>query len=143
MTSKEKQREASRRWREANPERLREIQREYNARHPGRRREQDRRRREANPEAFKERYRWAHVRKTYGLTRLQWEALFDEQGRRCGCCGTDKPTKQGWVVDHDHDTGTVRGILCQYCNVMLGNAMDDPTRLESGIRYLSRMLLSR
>jgi hypothetical protein len=41
-----------------------------------------------------------------------------------------------WNIDHDHQTGKVRGLLCGFCNSLLGYAKDDPATLESAIRYL-------
>jgi uncharacterized OB-fold protein len=41
-------------------------------------------------------------------------------------------------IDHDHETGVVRGYLCRYCNHMIGNAMDDPARLNQAIKYLEK-----
>lgn len=89
--------------------------------------------------AQKETTRWRRILKVYGLTRLQWEAMFDAQGQRCACCGSDTPQgKRGWHVDHDHKTEVVRGILCQRCNPMLGCAQDSIEILQAGIAYLMR-----
>lgn len=44
-----------------------------------------------------------------------------------------------FVVDHDHETGKVRGLLCNSCNVMLGHSKDDVAILQKGIEYLNRM----
>jgi hypothetical protein len=83
----------------------------------------------------------------YGLNRHTWRELFESQGSRCACCGTDVSShKNGWVVDHDHsccpDSGScgkcVRSILCNGCNLMLGNANDEISRLIAGAEYLKR-----
>lgn len=83
-----------------------------------------------NPEARKkisQRKCEAWLKKKYGLTPEQFEELFNAQGRKCRLCGTDEHGRTGnhqqsrWNVDHDHDTGRVRGILCHHCNVSLGH----------------------
>src|SRR6478609_4135442 len=81
-------------------------------------------------------YRRHHLKRTYGMTLEQWDALFASQGSSCAICHTtDKPTN-GWTTDHCHETGKVRGILCHHCNVMLGNAHDNTATLAAGIAYL-------
>lgn len=71
----------------------------------------------------------------YGMTHACFDRLFAAQGHACAIC---KETGTGirWVVDHDHSTGAVRGILCSPCNVGLGVFRDDPARLGAAISYL-------
>jgi hypothetical protein len=79
-----------------------------------------------------------HLKARYGLSLEQWEAIFDTQGRRCAICSSDSSGwKRGWHTDHDHKSGTVRGILCHVCNRLLGYVKDDKTRLQAYIDYLS------
>lgn len=66
--------------------------------------------------------------KQYGLTP-QARACMGHTCQICGRCGND-------VVDHDHKTGRVRGVLCRDCNLALGFFRDDPRKLEQAIRYL-------
>src|ERR1700733_2603170 len=68
--------------------------------------------------------------KAYGLSEEGYKALLEKQEFRCAICRKDDPgRKKGWNVDHDHMTGTVRGLLCVRCNFMLGHAKDDPDLL--------------
>ena len=79
----------------------------------------------------------AFLRSRYGLTEAKWEALFQAQGRKCAICATDNPkSKVGWHTDHDHKTGTVRGILCENCNRGLGMYQDDIGFLRKAAAYL-------
>lgn len=64
-----------------------------------------------------------------GMTREEAAAL--RAGKPCAICG--KPAQ---AVDHDHQTGAVRGVLCHKCNTGIGFLGDSPERLESAIRYL-------
>lgn len=54
---------------------------------------------------------------------------------RCDCCGKIAPPLH---TDHDHATGTFRGLLCMWCNRALGKFQDDPRLLNAAIRYLQR-----
>lgn len=76
----------------------------------------------------------------YGLTPDQFAAMLADQDGRCAICGADSPGgKGGWHVDHCHDRGHVRGLLCNGCNLMLGHAQDDPARLRAAAEYLERL----
>lgn len=81
--------------------------------------------------------RWYYIQRAYGITKEQYEALLAEQGGVCALC-KKPPTDEFLVVDHDHTTGQVRGLLHRLCNSMLGCAMDDPELLEAGIKYLRK-----
>jgi len=67
----------------------------------------------------------------------QYEALLLEQDYRCAICGTseDKLTKR-MAIDHNHETGTVRGLLCSTCNTGLGQFKDSAAVLRAAIAYL-------
>jgi recombination endonuclease VII len=68
------------------------------------------------------------------LTVSDYDELFNKQGGVCAICGL--ATKERLVVDHDHDTDKVRGLLCRSCNVALGFMRDDIVRLAAAIEYL-------
>lgn len=55
-----------------------------------------------------------------------------KQGGRCAVCGEEKKLH----VDHCHDTGKVRGMLCFACNTGIGKLKDDPDLLLAAHRYL-------
>jgi hypothetical protein len=59
-------------------------------------------------------------------------ANIKETTKECVICGN----KGKLVVDHDHKTGQVRGMLCNHCNRGLGHFRDDPTLLEFAAQYL-------
>lgn len=68
--------------------------------------------------------RWKLANK-YGITHEQYEEMFQAQGGLCAICGNppaDPGTNHGFrlKVDHDHETGVVRGLLCNSCNLRLG-----------------------
>lgn len=78
----------------------------------------------------------SRVEKTYGITPEQYEEIFARQGRRCGICRA-KPASIRFAVDHDHQSGEVRGILCKRCNHdLLGGAHDSIDLMWAAMKYL-------
>jgi hypothetical protein len=69
----------------------------------------------------------------YGITVEEFDAMVDENNGKCPIC-LEKTIR--WHVDHDHKTGKVRGLLCNYCNPMLGMARENPETLLRAIQYL-------
>lgn len=76
--------------------------------------------------------------KKYGLTPADYDDLLTAQGGLCASCREEPSNKNGFHVDHDHETGAVRGLLCHGCNVALGQLHDDPGRIRSLARYVER-----
>lgn len=72
----------------------------------------------------------------FGIAPGTWDAMLAAQGGGCAICGTTQWPGKGPHGDHDHVTGRFRGILCHDCNLLLGNAKDDPARLRAAIEYL-------
>jgi hypothetical protein len=78
--------------------------------------------------------RKSHLKRNYGLTLEAFDALLAAQGGGCAICGrTDADN-----VDHHHETGRVRGILCFPCNVAVGLLHDNADRARSAAIYLER-----
>ena len=84
-----------------------------------------------------------HLEKHYGITLEQYEELFRLQGGRCAICNDPPATglsgrgkANRLVVDHDHDTGAVRGLLCRPCNSGVGHLRDSGALLRKAIAYL-------
>lgn len=75
------------------------------------------------------------LKRQYGISLEVYEAMVKEQNNQCAICKTNK---EKFDVDHDHITGKVRGLLCHYCNVLLGQAFDNPDTLEKAATYLRR-----
>lgn len=80
-----------------------------------------------------------HREYRFGVTQEQYDAMLSAQDFKCAICRTDDPGQnRGWRVDHCHTTGTVRGLLCNGCNVGLGHFKDDTTALQAAIEYLQK-----
>ena len=74
--------------------------------------------------------------KRLGTNIVEYESLFNFQEKKCGICQTDTPGGRGWCADHDHVTGIARGVLCNFCNTLLGFAKDNIEILQNAIIYL-------
>lgn len=78
--------------------------------------------------------RW--ILKTYGITSEQYEALYAAQGGVCYICQRAKGISKKLAVDHDHQSGFVRGLLCTTCNKILGHLRDDDYAAARIVSYL-------
>lgn len=76
--------------------------------------------------------RVSHLKRTYGITIAEYERMFEEQKGRCKICHSGEDL----CVDHCHQTGKIRGLLCRDCNKALGIFKDSPTLLWSAVEYL-------
>lgn len=71
------------------------------------------------------------------MTPEDFEAMAEAQDYSCAICGTEDWTQpRGLVIDHDHETGQVRKLLCSTCNGGLGMFFDDPDLTEKATAYL-------
>jgi hypothetical protein len=73
-----------------------------------------------------------HLKRRYGIGAADVDELIKQQANVCVICGRDDPDQ----VDHDHNTGKVRGVLCFNCNGGLGQFSDDTERLTNAIDYI-------
>lgn len=79
------------------------------------------------------------LRKKYGISLEEYLQLATDQDGVCAICLKPEPVKNRQLaVDHNHETGKVRGLLCSRCNPALGYLEDDPLRAEAAARYLRR-----
>jgi Autographiviridae endonuclease VII len=119
------------------------------------RRKQLRRERYANDAEFRERCKKAarnidpakkreqRLRRTYGISADEFDDLIRKQGGGCAICkapvgdGADRPL----YVDHCHESGKVRGLLCSSCNFGIGKFRDDVSLLTRAIDYLEGRLI--
>lgn len=79
------------------------------------------------------------MRHLYGITYEEYEELAAQQNHVCEICRQGRNRKgQRLFVDHDHDTGVLRGLLCQNCNSVLGLAHDSPEVLRQAAEYIEK-----
>ncbi len=81
-----------------------------------------------NDPEYAERKRIANKLSLYGISREEYDAL----PKQCFTCDATEDL----AIDHNHETGVVRGILCKRCNSALGFLKEDPARIGRLIQYL-------
>ena len=114
-------RDRARRWNQENRDRYEERMREYKA--SGKKRLADRK---------------SHLKRKYGLTVAEYEAMLADQGGGCAICRRPPRDDIALHVDHDHLTGAVRGLLCFRCNNAIGDLRDDLELVYRMLDYLDR-----
>lgn len=101
-----------------------------------------------NPEKYKEyqkasrlnrkpKARDYYLRRRFGITLETFEQMSAEQNHTCKICGQKELTYKNLNVDHCHETGKIRGLLCTSCNTALGLLKDNLQNLQNAIRYLT------
>lgn len=75
--------------------------------------------------------------KGYGITLDRYNEMLASQNGLCDICGKP-PDRRRLVVDHDHHTGVIRGLLCHGCNLALGKFGDDIAGIEKVLSYLRK-----
>lgn len=121
LENKARQRALNKQWYKDNPKKWNAQNKKYRDKHP------------------EKCVQWA-VKSKYGLTLEQLDAL----GHHCNICGDELQrrkrgeTRKQPCIDHDHETGVIRGILCDRCNHGLGHFRDDPKLLMNAIAYLAK-----
>ncbi len=90
------------------------------------------------PTEERRRYDRAKSLRRYAITEQQWSEMLARQGGKCAIChAAEAGGKGGWHIDHCHETGRVRGLLCHHCNTGLGLFKDDPDLLTKALHYLA------
>jgi hypothetical protein len=108
-------------WQQENSERLNEYRRAY-------------RQRPERQAADRSQY----LKRKYGISLGDYEAMFEAQGGVCAICGEARPEDRTLHVDHDHETGEVRGLLCFRCNNALGDLREEYELFQRATNYLDR-----
>ena len=82
--------------------------------------------------------RKAHLKRCFGITLEQYNKLSELQNHVCAICNSPETHYRNSVlsVDHNHQTGKIRGLLCSTCNRALGLFKDNRKNLINAIKYL-------
>lgn len=109
-------------WSKNNPEKVKESSRKHRSSDKG-----------------KASKRNGAYQRLYGISLEDYESKLIDQDYKCAICKSSSPnriTSVHFAVDHDHDSGKVRGLLCDKCNVGLGRFDESIKTLKSAIEYL-------
>jgi len=92
---------------------------------------------------FRLKIRKSQIERDYGISYEVFLRILEIQDSTCAICKAaisheESQEKSAACIDHSHETGRVRGILCLSCNIALGRAQDDPEVLRSAVRYLRK-----
>ena len=87
------------------------------------------------------RYKWQRnnqLKKRYNISLEEYHSLLLIQEGKCKICKTTTPgrKRKGFMVDHCHKTGIVRGLLCVQCNLAIGQFNDNPEIVKIAAKYL-------
>ncbi len=96
--------------------------------------------------SFPDRDRNSQLQRTFGIDLNDYIRMAVEQNNLCAICGQPETQMRGGkvkalAVDHNHTTGTIRGLLCSDCNTGLGKLRDSQTILNAAIAYLDRYVV--
>lgn len=118
-------------WLSRNPEKRRSVWTEWNKKNPTSLKRAQTKWSAENRELRKNNY----LEKQYGMTLAEFNQTLQGQGGGCAICNSN--TKR-MHVDHDHETGRVRGILCARCNLGVGYFKDTPDNCRKAAEYLEK-----
>lgn len=90
--------------------------------------------REHDMRSYYKRGQWRAKERLYGITKEQYEAMIVQQNNCCAVC--KQPLSGKIVVDHNHTTGKVRGILHSMCNLMVGHFENNLEAAKLALQYV-------
>lgn len=122
-------------WRGRNPEKIKEYRKRSYEKNKAAINERNRLADLRDPERVKrrQRRRRRHHLKLYGITLDQYYQLYAAQDGKCAICEIKAEVLN---VDHNHTSGKVRGLLCHFCNLGIGNLRDDLNLVKKAAIYL-------
>ena len=95
-------------------------------------------------EKNKDKKRESELKRNFGIGLHEYDLMFTEQKGKCACCGSHQnELTKNLAVDHDHDTGLIRGLLCNHCNLAIGILGDNTEGLMRALNYLEKHELTK
>ena len=134
--------EYNRMWKQRHKEYVREYQKKWRAEHKEELQAYTKNyyqiHKKEHKEYMKEYHRPYWLKSEYNLTPEQYADMLTKQNNRCAICGEplDLQNPHRVHIDHDHNTGKVRGILCNKCNMAIGLFRHNPEYTNNATKYL-------
>jgi hypothetical protein len=94
--------------------------------------------REKHPEKYQAYSKTSRLRRKFGIGVKEYEQMLEAQGYICAVCREKCGTYRSLAVDHDHQTGEIRALLCRRCNATLGMVNESRLLLLKLIGYLDQ-----
>ena len=145
--NKERLKTYSKAYYEKNKEELRaknKVYREKNKERLKAYREKNKEKIRAYTKKYKEKHYANQLKRLYGIGLHEYNLMLTEQKGKCACCGIHRnELTRNFAVDHDHDTGLIRGLLCGNCNTAIGKLGDNIEGLMRALNYLEKHELTK
>lgn len=96
-------------------------------------------RKREDPKGYADSFWRDNIKRRYGATPEDYDRMLAEQGGVCAICKGSHHLRRGrFSIDHCHTTGKIRALLCDGCNLGIGNMEENPSRLRAAADYLER-----
>ena len=127
-------------YREKNKEGIKDYQKAYREKN----KEEIKAKKKTYYKKNKEKHKASQLKIRYGIGLHEYNLILTEQKGKCACCGIHQnELTMNLAVDHDHDTGLIRGLLCMHCNTAIGMLGDNIEGLMKALNYLEKHELTK
>jgi len=145
MRDREKQKESRQKWEIANKEYRKQYKKDYAKKHYAANREFVKAQSLQYRNNNLDKCRNSRMKRVFGISLEEYNDLFQKQNGICAICMQNETKFDSRIgktvmlaVDHNHETGEVRGLLCSNCNLGLGKFKDNIAALKNAIKYLEK-----
>lgn len=129
----------SKKWYEKNKDKVKERIKEYDSKNKDKRKKyiKEYLKKYQNNIDYKYKIKFYHLKRNYNINEKTYYDILSSQNNKCAICNDDFDINlKNTHIDHSHDTNKIRGILCCYCNTLLGYSKENIRILNSAIAYL-------
>lgn len=144
ITNQDHIKQRVKKYKQANPDKVNQWNKEHDERRPDLKKERQARNHKRHYSERKERIRDNALQRLYGISLRAYEDLVEAQHGLCAICQLPPPKREvrnggiaeALCVDHDHETGKIRRLLCPDCNLAIGCIEKNRTLLPMMLQYL-------